>query len=163
MQFPTCFIASITSSAGIFGTMPASAISAHERALTVPTTFRFMQGTSTRPATGSQTRPSRFCSANPAAYIICPAVPLCKKTSVPAAIADAAPISAWQPPSAPEIDARFAIICPIPAETNSPCIILFSVVFLSRYSGTRTAGRTPHEPAVGAATIRFMHAFDSAI
>ena len=49
---------------------PASAISAAESALTAPTTFRFTQGTSTRPATGSHARPSRFFIAIAAAWMI---------------------------------------------------------------------------------------------
>ena len=51
--------------------MPASAISAALTALTAPMTLRLTQGTSTSPATGSQTRPIRFFSAMATAWPIC--------------------------------------------------------------------------------------------
>ena len=57
---PILYIASITSSAGIRDSIPASAISAAVRAFVAPAALRLTHGTSTRPATGSQTRPSMF-------------------------------------------------------------------------------------------------------
>ena len=69
-------------------------------------TFRFTQGTSTRPATGSHTRPSRFFRAMARAWPIWSGVPPRKSTRAPAAMAAAVPTSAWQPPEAPEMDAR---------------------------------------------------------
>ena len=46
-----------------FRVTPARAMSATLTAFTAPMTLRFTQGTSTRPATGSQTSPIRFFSA----------------------------------------------------------------------------------------------------
>ena len=51
--------------------MPARAMSAQLTAFTAPMTFRLMQGTSTNPATGSQTRPMRFFRAMAQALAIC--------------------------------------------------------------------------------------------
>ena len=60
MESPTHFMASMASSAGIKLPMPASAISAAKSACTAAPPLRFMQGTSTSPATGSHTSPSMF-------------------------------------------------------------------------------------------------------
>ena len=86
--------------------MPAIAMSATLTAFTAPMTFRFTQGTSTSPATGSQTSPIRFFSAMATAWPICWPSPPRRATSAPAAMADAVPISAWQPPDAPAMHAR---------------------------------------------------------
>jgi len=91
---PTSPMASMTSSTGIRLSMPARAMSAAAMALTAPMTFRFTHGTSTRPATGSHTRPIRFFRAIATAWHICSPVPLRRYTSAPAAMADALPISA---------------------------------------------------------------------
>lgn len=52
---PTRNMASTISSKGITLSIPAKAISAQIKALTVPVALRLEQGTSTRPATGSHT------------------------------------------------------------------------------------------------------------
>src|SRR5699024_513409 len=57
---PMRYIAPITSSQGIRLVTPASAKSADIIARVDPPAFLFTQGTSTSPATGSQTRPSIF-------------------------------------------------------------------------------------------------------
>ena len=72
----------------------ASAMLAQETAFTAPTTLRLMQGTSTRPATGSQTRPSRLPSAMAAAAAHCSGVPPFRLHRAAAAMALAAPTSA---------------------------------------------------------------------
>src|SRR5574344_761381 len=61
------------------------------------------------------------------------------------------------------MEALFAITCPIPAATKRLLIIFSWEKTLPLYSGINTAVNTPHEPAVGAATIRFIQAFDSAV
>ena len=109
----------MTSSTGMRLSIPASAISAAEIAFTAPMTLRLTHGTSTRPATGSHTRPIRFLSAIATAWPICSFVPPRSDTSAPAAMADAVPISAWQPPAAPEMLARYAITAPMPEATYS--------------------------------------------
>ena len=97
---------SITWSTGTRLSMPARAMSAALTAFTAPMTFRLTQGTSTSPATGSHTRPIRFFSAIATAWPICSGPPPRRSTRAPAAMAAAVPTSAWQPPEAPEMDAR---------------------------------------------------------
>ena len=94
IALPTSAIASMTSSAGMCPTTPANAMSAAETAFMAPMTLRLMQGISTRPATGSQTRPSRFVSAMANASAHCSAVPPLMSTSAAAAMPLAAPTSA---------------------------------------------------------------------
>ena len=94
IRVPTSPMQSITSSTGMRLSIPASAISAQLTALTAPTTFRFTQGTSTSPATGSHTRPIKFFSAMAAAWPICLQSPPRREASAPAAMAEAEPISA---------------------------------------------------------------------
>ena len=60
----------------------------------VPITFRLMQGTSTSPATGSQTKPKSDFMAMAVAFTACCGVPPFNSTMVPAAIAVADPTSA---------------------------------------------------------------------
>ena len=74
--------------------MPARAMSAALMAFTAPMTLRLTQGTSTRPATGSHTRPMRFFRAMATAWPICWPVPSRRATRAPAAMAEAVPISA---------------------------------------------------------------------
>ena len=74
--------------------MPAIAMSATLTEFTAPMTLRLTQGTSTRPATGSQIRPIRFFSAMAPAWPICSPLPPRRATSAPAAMAEAVPISA---------------------------------------------------------------------
>ena len=68
---PTSPMQSMTWSTGTRLSMPARAMSAALTAFTAPMTFRFTQGTSTSPATGSHTRPSRFFRAMATAWPIC--------------------------------------------------------------------------------------------
>ena len=88
---------------------PARAISAAARALAAPAALRLMQGTSTSPARGSQARPSRFFIAMAIAWAHCSGLPPASSTAAAAAMALAAPTSAWQPPAAPEIIALLAM------------------------------------------------------
>lgn len=122
-----------------------------------------IHGTSTRPQTGSQVNPNIFLRANAAAFAIHSASPPCRYASPPAAIALAEPISAWHPPDAPAMLAFSAITAPIPALTKSASTIRFSVSLQYSSYDKNTAGITPHAPAVGAATIRFIQALDSPI
>ena len=85
---------SMTWSTGTRLSIPASAMSAALTAFTAPMTFRFTQGTSTKPATGSHTSPSRFLSAMAAAWPICSGAPPRRSTRAPAAMAAAVPTSA---------------------------------------------------------------------
>ena len=87
-------MASMTSSQGMTFSTPARASSAAVRALTAPMTFRLTQGTSTSPATGSHTSPSRFWRAVAQAAAICSGEPPSRETSAAAAMAEAEPISA---------------------------------------------------------------------
>ena len=63
-----------------------------------------------------------FFSAIATAADICWTLPPCRYTSAAAAMADAVPISAWQPASAPDIEARDAITMPKPAAIYSAAI-----------------------------------------
>ena len=87
-------MASITSSQGMAQVTPAKAISAAVRAFTAPITFRFTQGTSTSPATGSHTSPIRFWRAAAQACAICSGAPPMRDTRAAAAMAEAEPTSA---------------------------------------------------------------------
>ena len=78
-------------------------------------------------------------------------------------MAAAEPHSAWQPPSAPEMLARVAMVCPTAAATNSASTALRSLMFLSSIIASTAPGRMPQAPAVGAATILPMHALHSAV
>lgn len=82
--------------------IPASAICADENAIIAPETFRLMHGISTKPATGSQTRPNMDFKVMAAASAHIPGVPPHSSVTAAAAIAAADPHSAWHPPSAPE-------------------------------------------------------------
>ena len=163
MAAPTSAIASMTSSAGICPTTPASAMSAADTAFTAPITLRLMQGSSTSPATGSQTRPSRLVSAIANASAQASAVPPFRSVRAAAAMPLAAPTSAWQPPSAPASVARAATTWPNPAATYKARQTASSSAAPDRHSGSSTAGSTPQLPAVGAATMRFMQALHSAV
>ena len=114
MALPTSFMALITSPRGIMEGIPASAICADENAIIAPETFRLMHGISTKPATGSQTRPNMDFKVMAAASAHIPGVP--PHSSVTAAD----PHSAWHPPSAPERVAPLAIIIPMPPAQNKP-------------------------------------------
>ena len=86
---PTERIAITVSSKGIRLGMPASAISALISAFIAPSALRFMHGHSTRPATGSHTRPITFFSAIAAALRHLSALPPSSSHSAAAAIAAA--------------------------------------------------------------------------
>ena len=149
------------SSAGMTVEQPASASSAETKATATAEALRFTHGTSTSPATGSQTSPSRFWIADATAQDACAGVPPASSTIAAAAIAAAEPVSAWQPPSAPATDARFSITSPTAAAVN----MLITTARSSQPSSSRivssAAGRMPQEPAVGAATMRPMAALSS--
>ena len=81
--------------------MPLRASSAAVSATAAPAAFLPWQGHSTRPPRGSHTRPSRFMRTDEAALRHCFAVPPMSSTAAEAAIAEATPTSAWQPPTAP--------------------------------------------------------------
>jgi hypothetical protein len=85
---------SMTSSAGIGKRSPASASSLAAAAWTAADTFRVRQGTSTRPATGSQISPSIPCKVNATLSHTCSGVPPRIAVSAAAAIAAALPVSA---------------------------------------------------------------------
>ncbi|COF85183.1 Uncharacterised protein [Streptococcus pneumoniae] len=87
-------MASITSSALMRLFTPANAMSAAAKAFAVPMAFLFTQGISTKPATGSQTKPSKFCNAIEKASEDCCGVPPAASTAAAAAIAEALPTSA---------------------------------------------------------------------
>ena len=150
------------SSAGIFGATPASAMSALEKAIISPETFLLMQGISTSPATGSQTRPSWFTIEIAQASPHCEGVPPMSSTSAAAAIPEALPHSAWQPPWAPATLAFCAITMPMAPAVNMDMTTSRSAKPRSSYRDTRHPGRMPQLPAVGAATIRPMEALQPA-
>src|SRR5699024_9790766 len=91
---PILYIAPITSSQGIRLVTPAKDISADIIANVEPPALRFTHGTSTRPATGSQTKPSIFFSVIANASADCCGVPPAISTIAAEAIAPAEPTSA---------------------------------------------------------------------
>jgi len=141
--------------------MPARAISALIRALAVPRAFRFWQGDSTKPAIGSQTRPMTFFRAVAAASSDWRGVPPRTDTMPAAAMAAADPVSAWQPPSAPDTVALRVIIIPIAPETKSASMTWSSLQSNCSAVVSKLPGRIPQDPAVGAATIRPIEALTS--
>lgn len=86
-----CFIARIASSAGIGLRMPASASCAATRAPATPAALRWMQGISTRPATGSHTRPNTLPREMDTASPSISGVPPHNSTRAAAAMAAALP------------------------------------------------------------------------
>ena len=162
MSLPTLLIAPTTSSNGIILEIPARAMSAANTAFAAPIALRFIQGHSTSPATGSHTSPSMFLTAIAAALNEAAGDAPQSSASAAAAIADAEPISAWHPPSAPEMLALRAIITPTAPAANKPLTRSLSVNPCFSLHITSTAGSTPLAPAVGAATIRPIEAFTSA-
>ena len=69
--------------------------------LTAPYAQRSMHGICTKPATGSQVRPRWCSSADSAELAMTSWSRSCAWAMSAAPIAEATPISAWQPPSAP--------------------------------------------------------------
>ena len=75
----------------------------------------------------------------------------------PAAVmAEATPISDWQPPIAPEMGARMATSTPTAAATSSPSTMASSPSPRSSAAERNAPGNTPQAPAVGAATTQRM-------
>src|SRR5699024_5393707 len=151
---PILYIASTTSSAGIRDSIPAKAMSAAVKAFEAPAALRLTHGTSTNPATGSQTKPSIFFIAILKPCALISGVPPASSTSAAAAIAEALPTSAWQPPAAPEILALFATTKPKAPEVKRKRTFCSSVMDGSFWTMAKsTPGTTPAEPAVGVAQI----------
>src|SRR5699024_12513253 len=94
---PMRYIAPITSSQGIRLVTPASAKSADIIARGDPPAFLFTQGTSTSPATGSQTRTSIFFKVRANASADRAGLPPAITTIAADAIAPAEPTSASHP------------------------------------------------------------------
>ena len=82
-------------------------------------------------------------------------------TDAAAAIAAAEPISAWQPPSAPDTVALRVMRYPMAAAAARPRARSPSDSPRVRCSASSTPGSTPDDPAVGAATMRPIDAFVS--
>ena len=163
MWRPMWCMAPITSSQGTLVSMPARASSAASSALEAPAALRLMQGTSTRPANGSQARPSMFFSARAMAWAACSGLPPAISVTAEAAMALAEPISAWQPPAAPEMPARLAITKPTAPAVNRWRTTTSSGSPIFSWMASITPGRTPEEPAVGVAQMRPMAAFTSLV
>ena len=87
-------MASSISSKGMSWRTPLRASSAAMRALATPAALRFWQGYSTRPPTGSHTRPSMFIRTVEAASRHCSGAPPMSSTVAEAAMAAATPTSA---------------------------------------------------------------------
>src|SRR5690625_1788422 len=154
-------MAPITSSQGILLVTPANAKSAETIANEEPPAFLFTHGTSTNPATGSQTRPSIFLSVIANASALCCGVPPAVSTTAAEAIAPAEPTSAWQPPVAPAINALLATIIPKAPDVNKKLIISSRVGFNCSFTANKTPGTQPALPAVGVAQIMPIAAFTS--
>src|SRR5512141_651605 len=91
---PTRWAVSITSSSGMTGSTSANAMFAQASALLAAITFLPRHGTSTRAATGSQTKPIMLWNAIEAAATDCVNVPPAIFTSAAAAMHAAEPPSA---------------------------------------------------------------------
>ena len=129
MSSPVIIIVISTSSSEImWNVLVISAYCAHSSARVAAIAFRSMHGTCTSPFTGSQVSPSMCSNAIPAEYSICSVVPPSRKHAAPAAIAQAVPTSAWQPASAPEIDALTLARLPITPATASASMQSSSVM-----------------------------------
>ena len=150
---PTDLRAETTSSNGSGFSTPERASCAALTALATPMALRFWQGYSTSPRTGSQTRPSRLPIAVEAASRASSGVPPRSSTRAAAAIAEADPTSAWQPPSAPETEALRARRAPTALAHHRASTTCSSVAPTASPTARRQPGTTPADPAVGAATI----------
>ena len=82
-------------------------------------------------------------------------------TAAAAAMAEAAPTSAWHPASAPATEAFRIRRYPTAPAVYRPFKISSSDRSYSSWRASRTPGTTPEEPAVGAATITPIEAFTS--
>ena len=78
-------------------------------------------------------------------------------------MAVAVPHSAWQPPTAPAMEAFSATTRPMAPAVKRARVMSFMVAFVSSATAARTAGRIPQEPAVGQATMQYIFAFASAV
>ena len=141
--------------------MPAKAMSAATRAKLAPMALRLTHGTSTSPATGSQMSPNIFLSTKQMAWLAWKGVPPAAIVIAAAAIAEAEPTSAWQPPSAPEIEALFAMTKPNAPAVKRKSNCCDSVKPSFSIAVVRTAGRQPADPAVGVAQTKPILALDS--
>ena len=147
-------MAMMHSSTGMQEPMPARAISAEEKAMTTPPALRFTQGISTRPATGSQTRPSWLAMATAQASAHCEGVPPDSSTMAAAVMPAALPHSAWQPPWAPAMQAFLAMTIPKAAAVNMLMTTSLRSMPLSSMRVRRQPGMMPQLPA----TMRPMEA-----
>ena len=120
-----------------------------------------IQGISTRPATGSHTSPRIFFKAIATAWETIWGVPPASSVIAAAAMAAAEPHSAWHPPWAPAKEALFAMTIPIAEAVKRAITQSWSEHPFSTCMVISAAGRMPQLPAVGAATIRPMEAFNS--
>lgn len=99
---PTLYMASTVWSKPTRLPMPASEVWALTSAVAAPEALRFWQGTSTRPATRVAHQAHHVGERVAGGVQALLGVPPSSSTHAAAAIAAAEPISAWQPPSAPE-------------------------------------------------------------
>src|SRR5699024_7702810 len=123
------------------------------KALTEPTTLRLIQGISTKPATGSQTKPSKFDIAMAKASAACCGVPPATSTAAAAPMAEALPTSAWQPPVAPAIIAWLASIIRKGASQSRNWVGWSRSQHRRTYKKLKTLGAVPVEPELGVAHI----------
>ena len=91
----------------------------------------------------------------------CSGVPPRSSVSALAAMAEAAPTSAWHPASAPDTEAFRISRYPTAPALSSPVSRASSPRFLLSPTASSQPGSTPEEPAVGAATIRPISPFTS--
>ena len=80
-----------------------------------------------------------------------------------AAMPQAAPHSAWHPPTAPAMDAFSAITLPMAPAVKRAQVMSYMEALVSSATAERTAGTMPQEPAVGQATMRYIFALASAV
>src|SRR5699024_1207333 len=130
------------------------AMSADIKALLEPIALRLIQGTSTKPAIGSHTKPNKLLIAIAIALALCLGVPPATSTAAAAPIPEALPTSAWQPPVAPAMQALLAITIPNPPAVNKNLTICSS-------SNPNLFSRVPEDPAVGVAHITPIAALTS--
>lgn len=159
MSSPVWRMVSIQLSSGMkWVPSPCSASEAAETALIAPSPLRSMQGTCTKPLTGSHVMPRWCSSAISAAFSTWALVPPSAAHRPAAAIAEAEPTSAWQPSSAPEIEAFSLTMPPIAAavsrKTSTPGVSRADAVAAiiadhSRHHAGGSVGRRGHDPPAG--------------
>ena len=98
--------------------LPRQASRAALTALTAPMALRSIQGTCTRPPTGSHVRPKLCSIPISAALRHLAGSPPKISANAEAAMAQAEPTSPWQPTSAPEMEAFCLIKLPIAVAFN---------------------------------------------